>query len=157
MVQSKTACHDLNDAAFDITFKYDAGGSYSFWWPSLDVDKSDGNSWPQIISPGTTSFTLEGFGAKDAGKYLYVYSVVNKWLDSIPITTVNVFDPFSPGAIITSSSTVCAGGTPVNIANYTEPSGGSGTYTYEWYKGGVKIDNAPNNSSYIFGAETAEG
>jgi hypothetical protein len=158
MVQSKTACIGLSDAAFDITFKYNAGGDYYFWWPSLRTNDKDACVKLSLPS-GVTTFTLEGFGKIDEPGFLYVSSA-NGLFDSTAISRVDEFSALSPGSITTSSRTVCLGGSPDNITEAVSgaPSGGSGTYTYEWYKNGIKINGVPDNSNiYTPAGETAKG
>jgi hypothetical protein len=46
-----------------------------------------------------------------------------------------------PGSV-TGSSTVSVGGTPATGATTVAPSGGSGTYSYQWYKGSALIAGA---------------
>ncbi|MDR0692091.1 MAG: hypothetical protein LBF69_03530, partial [Prevotellaceae bacterium] len=172
MEQARDACKGVNDATFTVAFNYDVGGDYYFWWPSLKnkgIAKEQISAWFKLpsSSPGTASFTVPsgdawaygGFGKADQDGYMLVYSVTNKWIDSVAIgSLVREFPDFNPGAITTSSSTVCAGGSPLNITGAGAPSGGSGTYTYEWYRNSVKITGASSYyATYTPSVETTPG
>lgn len=61
------------------------------------------------------------------------------------VIQVQVRAAFSAGAITTTGQTICSGGDPGNITNQTLPSGGDGSYTYEWRAG--SSPQAGSNSS----------
>jgi hypothetical protein len=58
-----------------------------------------------------------------------------------------VYDDLVPGAIPSSTTTICKGGT-VSAFTATAPSGGDKTYTYQWYQSGSVASGTSNAASF---------
>jgi uncharacterized repeat protein (TIGR01451 family) len=87
-----------------------------------------------VMAAGTTTYTRF---VKDA--------TCTNFIQSGGEYVLTVVETFDPGTIPTiTADTICVGGTPISIPNVTSPSGGDGTFIYQWV-----VEDANNNKTVI--------
>jgi hypothetical protein len=64
--------------------------------------------------------------------------------------TITVYNDFNPGTITTGASTICSNATIANITNAVAPSGGNGSFAYQWQRDGVVVSGTAQ--AYTFSA-----
>ncbi len=130
------------------------GGDYKFWWPSKGSKDSPAYT---VTDPGPGTFTVplgdrpDGPAANDEWLYVALGEVV----DSVYIGgNMGVLDELKAGTFTSSASSACYNTTESLGLTYTgaEPTGGDGTYTYEWRvddgSGTVVAIGSTNSLSY---------
>ncbi|MDP4272676.1 MAG: hypothetical protein Q8907_00165 [Bacteroidota bacterium] len=122
---SQTICNGITPSQLLGTLPTGGDGIYGYQWQS----SLDNSSWSDII--GATS---SGYQPEALTKTTYYHRIVTSGSGcgsktSLPVT-ITVYDPLTSGTISTSQ-TVCNGTIPAKLAG-TSPTGGSGTYTYQW-------------------------
>lgn len=138
---SQTLCVGNTTALFTGSTPFGGTGSYIYQW-QLSTDQSN---WIDIGGANGVNFN-----AGTASTSYYFRRVVNSGV--CPASTsafVNLIVlPAFDNNTITANQTVCAGG-PTNLFNGSLPTGGAGTYTFQWQS---SSDNINFNS--ISGAVT---
>jgi hypothetical protein len=109
--------------------------------------ESSGNglNWTEDVSQTTNTLTVAG--QPQAGNYYYRVTVQTSNTCSPEVisasATVTVLPKLSAGEFIVSTGAICVDAVPAAITgNVTDPAGGDGNYSYQWYKGGVLIPGA---------------
>jgi hypothetical protein len=101
---------------------------------------TDGADWK--LENGQTSEVLTVSGAA-TGTYYYqvVVQTANTCSPVVTSTpaTITVNEPFDAGRFLVTEGSVCIGRRPQAITGVSDPTGGSGNYTYQWYKDGDPI------------------
>jgi hypothetical protein len=102
----------------------------------LNSDNSNAGSWVDG-NGGTITLYTNAITANTA-YYIYAYTLApyncNTQLSNpAPTFTVNVLSQLVYGTLSNGDQALCSGGTPSNIAFSTAPTGGAGTYSYQWY------------------------
>ena len=125
---SQTVCYGGDPSAFTSTSTASGGdGSYSYQW---QISTNGGSSWSNIS--GATSTTYNS-GAKTATT-LFRRRVTScgqtKYTGNV---TVTVLPDLNAGSI-GNGQTVCYGGDPSAFTNSSLPSGGDGSFSYQWQK-----------------------
>jgi fibronectin-binding autotransporter adhesin len=102
----------------------------------LNADNSNVGSWADgnggAITLNTTAITA------NTAYYIYAYTLApyncSVQLSNPALTfTVNVTPVLVYGTLASGDQTICSGSSPNSIAFSTAPSGGAGTFTYQWY------------------------
>ncbi|MDR0699378.1 MAG: T9SS type A sorting domain-containing protein [Tannerella sp.] len=153
-VASTTVCNNATVTFSEATPSSGGYGSYSYKW---QYKYSGSSSYYSI--PNKTDQIMSGNGIGDGFTFRrcttdaygnVAYS--NEITMSVYPTTVNA------GQIGTNTPTVCSADNEFRILNVTDASGGSGTYTYSWYRqpvtGGYQesISNNSNDSREYTGS-----
>jgi hypothetical protein len=73
----------------------------------------------------------------------------------LPEITVNAAVNF--GTVSSGDETVCNGGDPANITLSTAPSGGAGTFTYQWYYQDGLVGCPTGTSTYRMDSDRRSG
>jgi hypothetical protein len=116
-------------------------------WTDLSVNNKD-----LSVSPQTT-----------AGAYYYRVTVTTNdnapcnVVTSVP-STVTVLPALSAGEFIVKTGSICVDAVPAAITgNVTDPTGGDGNYSYQWYKDGKSLGAGATAATYqpeTFGSAT---
>jgi hypothetical protein len=129
-----------NNAAATLTVGTVAHAQIYKWETS-----SNGLNWTNL--PQTTK-SLQVAGQAVAGAYYYRVTVTTS--DAAPCniitsapSTVTVLPALSAGKFIVNTGAICVNAIPAAISgNVTDPTGGDGNYSYQWYKNGAPIPGA---------------
>jgi hypothetical protein len=102
-------------------------GSYSYQW----LQSTDNVTWIGIGGATTETYSVPALyqttyfrRAVSSGTTAYSNTV------AISVSTPTL----GGGSISISSSSICSGSSPGTITNSVSPSGGTGSYTYQWYQ-----------------------
>jgi hypothetical protein len=135
------AVHDMCGAAsFTITASKPAGeaSANAYEWYS----SANGTDWTPVADQHSQTLTVDAATAA-VNKYYKVEVLVQgacaKSLAVSAPATITVREAFTPGKFMVDTGAVCLGMTPQAITAVSNPSGGSGSYTYQWYADNVKI------------------
>ena len=99
---------------------------------------------------GGNSSQISGLSIPSAGYYFIVvdgYSSSNSGSYTLSISSTGGSTTLTGGTISIGSNSICTGSSPGTITNSVSPSGGTGSYTYQWYQ---SADNS--NWAVIYGA-----
>jgi hypothetical protein len=77
----------------------------------------------------------------------YVYTIKLCGMVVAATGTITVYDALVPGTITSGTTTICEGGT-VSAITATAPTGGNGTYTYQWKQGAGNAAGTSNSAAY---------
>jgi hypothetical protein len=113
-------------------------GTYSYQWYYRDGASAPSGGGAVLI-PGATAATYDPpIGLTTTRSYQVIVDATGTpdcgaatW--SSNFITVNVLPALNGGAITVGGGTICNGGDPGVMAYTTAPSGGAGTFTYQWY------------------------
>jgi plastocyanin len=128
----QTICYGTSPGIF-LTNTYPAGGTgaYTYQWQKLVA-----SSWTDIPSANSETYTS---GALTSTSYFRRTETSGTCgtINSNQIT-ITVYSQFLPG-VIGSSQTVNYGATPAELGSAASPSGGVGSFTYQWQN---SLDNS---------------
>ncbi len=130
---AQTICYSSTPAGLTQTAAPSGGtGKYTYQWQS----SPNGSTWSDIS--GATSATYSP-SALSASTY-YRRAVTSDPCGTVYSSPVliAVWANLTPGSI-GSAQTICSGSTPEKLTQTAAPSGGTGTYTYQWQS---STDNA---------------
>jgi hypothetical protein len=118
-------------------------GTVSYQWQSgtASTSMSDiSGATNTTYAPGVISTTTY---------YRAIASFTGSGCDAATATAIakTLYPPLSPGSLTTTSTTVCAGATVAAISP-SAPSGGNGTYTYQWKEGTGNATGAANTDTF---------
>lgn len=139
-----------------------SGGSgvYGYeWFFKASGGTCDATGW---TSTGNTNATFTPTNLTSSSMYMVRVDDIGSpdcggVTQSTNCITVNVLNAVNRGTIASGNETICNGGDPSNIALSLSPSGGAGTYTYQWYfqNGNVSCPSGTNTSGWtILSGET---
>jgi uncharacterized protein (TIGR02145 family) len=125
---AETICYNTTPAAMTATTSGGTGNTAYQWYSgtsSAAATTSIGGATASTYAPGALLTTTY---------YTVVATRAGSGCNAATATPIakTVRENFSPGAISTTGQTICEGGVPANIGSATDPTGGDGTYTYEW-------------------------
>ena len=139
---TQAICANTAPAAFTETAPTGGTGTYTYQWQS----SPNGTTWTDIsgatsatYTSGALTATTQFRRAVTSGACATVYS---------PVITITVYANLTAGTI-SSAQTICYNTTPAAFTQ-TAPTGGTGTYTYQW-------QSSPNGTTWtdIAGATSA--
>ncbi len=110
-------------------------GSYAYQWQQ----SADNSTWTTISGQTAATYTVPGLTASTYYRRMVTSGSYTAYSNTVLITVTTA--TLSGGTISISSSSVCSGSSPGTIANSVSPSGGTGSYTYQWYQ-------SPDNSNW---------
>jgi hypothetical protein len=154
---SQNICYNTVPEQLEATVN-SGTGSYSYQWQQ---STDDGATWTDVTdgTGGTTlNYTPPSLTQTRMYRLRATSSMVNCntiYSNTITITVI----PILNAGTIGSAQTICYNATPSDLTNTTSPSGGTGTYTYQWQESADNsnwsdISNA-TSSSYSPPALTA--
>lgn len=136
-------CYNINPGVLTSTAPTGGNGAYTYQWQ----DSISGGAWTNIL--GQTALTYNP-GALTANRsFRIVYTDLCGTLNSNK-TNIVVYPVFNPGTV-GNAQTICYNTAPALLVNLVSPTGGDGTYTYQW-------ESSPNGFapwSTILGANSA--
>ena len=118
-----------------------ANGSYNYTWQK---SVNGGSTWSDIIGANSNSYS-ELANLTVTTKYKLIVSSGSCESSESNIITVNVL-PQLLGGSIAGTQTICYSTNPTPITNSASPTGGNGSFTYQWKKsvnGGSSWDDIP--------------
>ena len=117
---------NYNTAPGQITNTRSGGnGTYTYLWQQ----SSDNATWTDISGATNQNYSPP---ALTSTRYFRVNTTSNGATSISNVITINVYPQLSPGTISPASGDYIQGNTPGLISG-TSPSGGNGTYNYQWY------------------------
>lgn len=124
---SQTICHGATPIALTSVFEPSgADGSFTYQWQQ----SADGGTWAN--APGASTGTTYAPGTLTTTTYYRrAESSICGTIYAITPPTVTVYAAPNPGSI-SGSQTICYGTTPAPLSNAVSPSGGNGSFTYQW-------------------------
>ena len=140
---SQTICYNTVPSSLSFTTAPSGGtGTYSYqWYNGAGLISSSTSS---TYAPAALTATTNYYCIATSGTCGTVTS------NTITITV----DVNLTSGTIGSSQTICYNTVPASLSFTTAPSGGTGTYSYQWYNGAGLISSA-TNSAYAPSALTA--
>ncbi len=122
----QTICLNGTGSALNFsTAPTGAFGTYTYQWQS----SPDSSTWSNITGQTGTTFTPTNVTSVTFYRALVTSgSCATLGTNGVKIT---LFSPIT-GGTIGSGQTICAGQTPAAFTQITAPSGGPGTYTFQW-------------------------
>lgn len=150
---SQTICAGSSAAAFTVLTAASGGtGSFTYQWQS----SPNGTTWTNIGS--ATSATYNPGAVASTTQYRRLTSSGNCSDVASNAVTITVTPATTAGSVGTAQ-TICSGSTPAGFTELTAPTGGTGSYTYQWQS---SADNSTftniasgTNSTYTSGALTS--
>ena len=128
IIDNQFICYNTPPAAFNEASAPSGGtGSYTFQW-QLQAGCSGG--WADVS--GATSNGLN-YGANLTQTTCFRRRVISGICNPVYSNTIaiNVYSDVTPGTIASNQS-ICFNTSPATINNVSLPSGGTGTYAYQW-------------------------
>jgi len=118
-----------------------ADGNYTYQWQ----ESNDLAIWNDIIGATSTSYQDEALTSTKHYRNI-ISSTFGCGTETTNVVSVTVYPDFISG-VINESDTICSNSIPNLITTTTLPTGGDGSYTYQWY-----ISSDQSNWSEISGA-----
>jgi hypothetical protein len=118
-----------------------ANGSYNYTWQK---SVNGGSTWSDIIGANSNSYS-ELANLTVTTKYKLIVTSGGCESSESNVITVNVL-PQLLGGSIAGTQTICYSTNPTPITNSASPTGGNGSFTYQWKKsvnGGISWDDIP--------------
>jgi Secretion system C-terminal sorting domain/Ig-like domain CHU_C associated len=123
----QTICYNSSPGILSVGSSATGGsGTYTYQWEV----SSDGSSFGDVASATSTVYQPPALPSNRWYRLKVINSCETGYTNSVMITVHSQFDP----GTITSDQTVCYNITPSMITTGTLPTGGSGTYAYQWEK-----------------------
>lgn len=131
----QTICTGGNPAAFTVTTAAGGGNgtTYTYQW---EQSTNGGTSWTDIATSGTSA-TYDPPVLTNATTanttVLYRRKVTSGVCPQVTSNTITVtVNPAIVAGVVAADQTICNGGDPAAFTVTTAPTGGTGTYTYQW-------------------------
>ena len=126
---AQTICYNATPVALTTTAAPSGSGNYTYQWQS----SPNNSTWTNITGATTNGLPAATMGALTSTAYyrLQITDVTCGGTVSTPSVTISVDAPLANGTI-GASQTICHNATPAGLTNVTSPTGGTGTYTYQW-------------------------
>lgn len=148
-------CHGQIPLPLNATSPGNGSGQFNYQWQfSTDA----GVTWADVSAGGNSLNYSPGALTIST---LYRLRVADTYCQPADVVytntvTINVLEQLAPGAA-NADQTICYGETPV-VLNATQPSGGSGTYSYQWQysvNAGLTWNNIPSGGTGLNYAPSA--
>ncbi|MEQ9405057.1 MAG: DUF6443 domain-containing protein [Cyclobacteriaceae bacterium] len=137
---TQTICYDGSAALTNVSLPTNGDQTYTYQWESRPV----GGSWTEVL--GATLATYTAPSLTTSTEFQRKDNSCGQTAISNTIT-VTVNPTLVPGTIAGAQS-VCEGGSATALTAATAPTGGNGSYTYQWkYYNGSAWVNAPGAST----------
>lgn len=88
---------------------------------------------PTGLSLNTSSGQISGTPTVASPATDYTVTATNACGSTTAVVNITVFAAVNYGTVNSTGETICVGGNPSNITFSTAPSGGAGTFSYQWY------------------------
>ncbi|SMO89501.1 Por secretion system C-terminal sorting domain-containing protein [Saccharicrinis carchari] len=140
---NQSICYGSTPTKLNGTAPSGADGTYSHQWQR----SLDGISFTNIS--GATTLTYQ---AEELTQTTYFKRITNNTCGSVEsnMVKVTVYKQLAPG-VIGTDQTICYGSAPIRLKG-TVPTGGDGTYTYQWQKSlnGNSFNNISGATSSVY-------
>ena len=150
---SQTVCSGVAPATLTSTGPTGGSGTYAYQWQSSPL----GGPWSDITLATSPTYS-PGVLATTTMFRLTQMDVTCGYSGNTNDVTITVYDPLAAGTIA-ADQTICNGATPAMLTTTVAPSGGSGTYSYQWQMsadGVIWIDiSGATGTTYSPGALTS--
>ncbi|MEI6750202.1 MAG: hypothetical protein WCM93_13670, partial [Bacteroidota bacterium] len=125
----ETICYNTSPAAFtQITAPTNGNGSYAYQWQQ---QPGCSGAWSDIGGATATTYDVPGNIIQTTCYRRRVISGGGCGTVYSNTITVTVFANLTPGSVA-ADQTICYNATPVTFTNTTSPSGGTGSFAYQW-------------------------
>lgn len=132
-------CASGNPIAFSQTIAASGGtGSYNYQWQS---STNGGTSWTDIGSATLPTYDALTISTTTQYRRRVTSGTNGCWTAYSNIVTVTITPAVNAGSI-GAAQTICSGSAPATLTEITAPTGGDGTFAYQW-------QSSPNNSTWI--------
>ncbi|MDR0695079.1 MAG: hypothetical protein LBF81_07260, partial [Prevotellaceae bacterium] len=132
---NKSICYNTSPGTLTAAPSGGAGSTYSYQWQ--DGTGNISGATASTYNPGALTATTQ--------YRVVVTQTASGCAGTSTARTITVYPELNPGTV-TGAPTICEGGTPSTI-DPGEATGGSGTYTYQWYRNAYSL-GAGTTSSY---------
>lgn len=129
---ASTVCANATGISYSVTNV--SGMTYNWTLPSGWTQTSGGTTNAIVVTAGNTGGTISVTASNDCGT------------STSQTKSVSIFTALTAGAHNTTALTKCVGFNPSILTFTTSPSGGNGSYTYQWQLNSGNITSATSNS-----------
>lgn len=131
-------CANGDPIAFSQTVAASGGtGSYNYQWQS---STNGGTTWTDIGSATLPTYDAPNITATTQYRRRVTSGTNGCWTAYSNTVTVTITPAVNAGSIGTAQ-TICSGSAPATLTEVTAPTGGNGTFAYQW-------QSSPNNSAW---------
>ncbi|WP_424964138.1 RHS repeat-associated core domain-containing protein [Ekhidna sp.] len=121
---AQTLCYNGNPSTLTNTSSASGGSGYSYQWQH----RSLGGSWSNISGATGTTYNPPSLTSTKEYRRRVQSCGQTKYTNTIRVT---IRSSLSAGSI-GNAQTVCYNGNPGTLSNTSSPSGGNGSYSYQW-------------------------
>lgn len=129
---ASTVCANATGISYSVTNV--SGMTYNWTLPSGWTQTSGGTTNAIVVTAGNTGGTISVTASNDCGT------------STSQTKSISIFTALTAGAHNTTALTKCVGYNPSVLTFTTSPSGGNGSYTYQWQLNSNNITSATSNS-----------
>lgn len=129
---ASTVCANATGISYSVTNV--SGMTYNWTLPSGWTQTSGGTTNAIVVTAGNTGGTISVTASNDCGT------------STSQTKSISIFTALTAGAHNTTALTKCVGYNPSVLTFTTSPSGGNGSYTYQWQLNSGNITSATSNS-----------
>lgn len=129
---ASTVCANATGISYSVTNV--SGMTYNWTLPSGWTQTSGGTTNAIVVTAGNTGGTISVTASNDCGT------------STSQTKSISIFTALTAGAHNTTALTKCVGYNPSILTFTTSPSGGNGSYTYQWQLNSGNITSATSNS-----------
>ncbi|MBN2481276.1 MAG: gliding motility-associated C-terminal domain-containing protein [Bacteroidales bacterium] len=128
ITEDTVICENLGPGLLNATNPGGGDGSYMYSWQS----RPETGSWQDVASSNVLQYDPGQLSQTTLFRRIVYSGNDHACIDtSATVKTISVLPAIANNILITDSSRYCAGDIPLTI-NGEQPSGGSGSYNYEW-------------------------
>jgi RHS repeat-associated protein len=121
---AQTLCYNGNPSTLTNTSSASGGSGYSYQWQK----RSPGGGWSNISGATGTTYNPPSLTSTKEYRRRVQSCGQTKYTNTIRVT---IRSSLSAGSI-GNAQTVCYNGNPGTLSNTSSPSGGNGSYSYQW-------------------------